>query len=383
MTSPPQEPNSNAPLPGHAANFNRQGLLALIWVFYSIATLFVTTRLGVRLSVNRTLRLDDYWMIIAWLSFLTMCVLETIQQDSLWYSVELLAGRIAVDERTLPHMAELARWEFPVIKLFWITLWSVKASLLSMIYRFVEPFTTRRRLWYAVTVFVFFAFVGCVLSSILTCETPANYFKPGKCSSEADMRRQHFNVIFSTAVDIISDVFIMALPLSLLPTLSLDRRKKVGLFAVFTLGLFIVCFAIVRLTQVIMDSKVDIIGLTIWGTVETSIAVIVGSLPPLKSLLSRSVKKYTRNTPRKRSEASYTPEDSYALGSTSRTIMVAESIPLDEAHRSQQEEGRIYVQRMFETHIEHDPDHDNDNLSRNDDYELGMVKSKTSTCSTY
>lgn len=196
----------------------------------------------------------------------------------------------------------------------------------------------------------------------------------GKCDSEIELWRQRFNVLFSTSLDVATDLIIMALPIALLPSLQLNIKKKIGLGVAFSLAVLIICVAIVRMTQVIVNQKVDLIGLAIWGAVETSTAVIVGSLPPLKALLTRSVKKYASNG---KSSQKYgknvrsNQHNDYALGSQSRTIMVAESIPLDDMHTSNQKNGGIYVQKAFETHVEYD------NSSREDDDEAAIVRKGT------
>jgi hypothetical protein len=188
---------------------------------------------------------------------------------------------------------------------------------------------------------------------------------------------QKFNVVYSTCVDITSDLMIMALPIAILPSLQLDFHRKVGLGIAFSLGVIIITVAVVRMTQVMSPAgpMVDLVGLAIWGAVETCTAVIVGSLPPLKALLSRSVKKYSS-----RSKSHYAAGPShqggrggtsgrggYGPNSVSRTAMVAESIPLDDMHRSNQKDGGIYVQRTYETTVEFDE-------SSRDDDEAGIVK---------
>lgn len=189
---------------------------------------------------------------------------------------------------------------------------------------------------------------------------------------------QRVNVIYSTSVDIASDLMIMALPLSVLPTLHLDKRKKIGLGVAFCLGAIIICVAIVRLTQVIVGDQVDLVGLAIWGAVETATALIVGSLPPLKSLLARGVKKYQTS---RKNTSGYAYGSGYGSGksgahvhygaqSINRTVMVAESIPLDDVHRSNQLDGGIYVQKTFHAVVE-------DDSSKDDDDEVAIVKGRT------
>ncbi|KXX75481.1 hypothetical protein MMYC01_208474 [Madurella mycetomatis] len=365
--------NPNAPLPGAAQSIGEAGLLAIVWVFFSTATIFVALRLTVRFRQNRAFLIDDYWIMFAWVCLLTMSILQTEQMPSLWYITYLTAGRVAPDQDTVPKTEQLSRWQFPIIKLFWTVLWSIKASFMAVFFRLVKPFPVLRRLWYCAAVFVFLAYVGCWLASSLTCSPPSDYFRAGACSSPREVWMQRFNVVYSTTVDITSDLMIMALPIAILPSLQLDFRRKIGLGVAFSLGVIIISVAIVRMTQVISEGTVDLIGLAIWGAIETSTAVIVGSLPPLKALLTRNVKKYSsRNKSRyatgmTHQGAGTSGHDGYGPHSVSRTVMVAESIPLDDMHTSNQKDGGIYVQRTYETTVEFDE------ASSRDDDEVGIV----------
>lgn len=173
-------PVPNAPLSGAASHIDKVGLVIIVWVCFSAATLFVTFRLTVRWRQNRYFLPDDYWIIFAWLCALTMAILQTIQMEALWFITYLTAGRISSADPTMAHnLTELTRWQFPVIKLFWTILWSVKASFLAAFYRLVKPIRWARNMWYGVAVFAFLAYVGCWISSTLTCTPVGDYFIPG------------------------------------------------------------------------------------------------------------------------------------------------------------------------------------------------------------
>ena len=145
----------------------------------------------------------------------------------------------------------------------------------------------------------------------------------------------------------------MALPIASLPALQLDNRKKVGLGVVFALGAVIICVSVVRMTQVVVKDAVDLVGLALWSAVETSTALVVGSLPPLKSFLVRGVRKYSS----KMSNGKIYPADGTSGQSgtrQSRAVIVSESIPLDERHESCHADGGIYVQKTIATSSIHD-----------------------------
>ena len=171
----------------------------------------------------------------------------------------------------------------------------------------------------------------------------------------------------------------MAIPIALLPSLQLDTRKKIGLGVAFSLGIIIIAAAIARMTQVILKEQVDLVGLALWGAVETAISLIVGSLPPLKALITRGVKKYSTS---KKSSQRYGSSGKhvnsagnggsdvhYGPTSTTRSVMVAESLPLDDMHMSKHQGGQIYVQRTFNAKVEKNYSH-----SSTDDEEIAIVR---------
>jgi hypothetical protein len=153
---------------------------------------------------------------------------------------------------------------------------------------------------------------------------------------------------------------IMSIPLALLRTLQLDRKKKIGLAVVFSLGCIIIAFAIIRMTQVIHHKIVDLVGLAIWSSVESAVSVIVGCLPPLKGFFAKGIRSYT--TKRSANRYGHGPSDAgahgghgaYAGGSKSKSAVVTESIALDETDHSQHEQvgGQIYVSKSYGWHHE-------------------------------
>ncbi|ENH66758.1 hypothetical protein FOC1_g10007408 [Fusarium oxysporum f. sp. cubense race 1] len=273
MSTPPP-PDPDAPLTGAARSVNRQGLIIIVWICFTIATLFVSLRLFVRWHQNRRFLADDYWIT-----------------------------------------------------------WAL-----------VQPFPVIRRCWYGVSVCAASALIVCIICSVLTCSPPSNYFH-GSCDSPREQWRQSFNVIFSTTVDVATDLMIMALPIAVLPSLQLDKKKKIGLGIAFSLGIIIICVAIVRMSQVIVGKKVDLVGLAIWGAVETATAL---------GLLTRGIKKYATSRSGRTDPADYDSRSSqrrrgHGSAMTPRAIVVSDCIPLDDLHRSRQVDGGIYVHKTFTT----------------------------------
>ncbi|KXH27324.1 hypothetical protein CSIM01_02608 [Colletotrichum simmondsii] len=333
MSTQPQTADLDAPLFGVAHNVSRPALTAYTWANVATSYIFLSLRLLVRWRRNRHLLRDDVWMVFAWLCLLTMAILQMKQMDSLWYVVELEAGRFVPASKREAEL-QLEQW----------LRWSL-----------VSPIPWLRKVWYGIAVFCLLSYIGGWLSGSLICDTPSDYFRAGKCLSPKEVYYYRFSIFFATAADVFTDLLIMSLPIAVLPSLQLDFGKKFGLAVAFCLALITILTAIVRMTQVLKGETVDMVGLTVWSLTELGTAIIVGSLPPLKALLTRGMRKY--NGSRTNRNKSYIncrgePGNGYGPNNTSRSVMVAESIPLDDRHRSEQFDGGIYVQKTCEVRVE-------------------------------
>jgi hypothetical protein len=352
---------SSAPLSGFAV-IGPNGLHAILWVCFSTATLFVAARLALRWRQNHKFLADDCWIILAYAAYLIMVVLLALQIRPLWEVLYIYDGRLNLLTKNTPPVARrLIRLLLPMLSMFWTVLWCVKASFLALFYPLVKRFRVQNFLWYCVCVFAGLAYVGCWISSMLSCEAPAHFFTT-LCTCLDVLIKQAYSVIYSTAVDVATDLMIMALPLTILPSLQLDRKSKVGLAVVFSLGIFIIATAIARMTQILSIAyyregvDVDTVSLFVWSIVEASVALIVGSLPPLKGLMVRGVKKHISG--KKSSRKFFLHEDSgvYGYGSASSgpmwSVATRQSMPPSEKDRYSPSLGRIFVQTTLETRVE-------------------------------
>lgn len=106
------------------------------------------------------------------------------------------------------------------------------------------------------------------------------------CSTPLDQSVTSIIIIYSTVVDILIDLMIMAMPLKLLYNVQISLRQKLALSGVFSMGMVIVIFSIIRAVQVTTTARNDTFLLAFWGVLESTVAVIVGCLPPFKSLFT-------------------------------------------------------------------------------------------------
>lgn len=113
------------------------------------------------------------------------------------------------------------------------------------------------------------------------------WFTPGLCATERDQRAQIISLYYAFAVDVLSDLFIMALPIGLIYNLQLSLARKAGIIALFCIGWVAIASAVVRVvsigTKAGSSTTPSSSWLAFWGTLETGIAVIIGCAPGLYS----------------------------------------------------------------------------------------------------
>jgi hypothetical protein len=103
-----------------------------------------------------------------------------------------------------------------------------------------------------------------------------------------DQKGAEIAIIYSTVVDIVSDLMsmpsarfeplfltlaVMGFALSIIWSTKISLHQKVGLGAVFSLGLIIIAFAVVRAINITGRSYSDQAGLAVWGIAESSICM--------------------------------------------------------------------------------------------------------------
>jgi len=87
--------------------------------------------------------------------------------------------------------------------------------------------------------------------------------------------------------------------------------------------------------------------------VETTVAVVVGSLPPLKAFLSQGVKRISSSKSDQAYGGARADRMAHELVQTFRCAMVAEKLQQEKMHPAHLN-GRIYVQNVCDDHIKYD-----------------------------
>ncbi|RGP79896.1 integral membrane [Fusarium longipes] len=159
-----------------------------------------------------------------------------------------------------------------------------------------------RRVIWLTALLVFLSHLGCTLALVFACnpvDKSWNPLKDGQCLPPGPSFTGY------AVVTIVSDVVVAVLPIPVLVKLEIKLAKKIGLIAIFTLGIFTTVCSIQRYRQIdrIQNPKDgNSTMLVLWGTIEFNVGNIVSSLPFLAPIFIKRARQYrskpsSHNTP--------------------------------------------------------------------------------------
>ena len=142
------------------------------------------------------------------------------------------------------------------------------------------------RKWYIVFGFTTMNLLGCLLIQFLGCIPFSSNFSIAPSSCFIRHPGNPGQLYGTTALDIVSDIMIIVLPMRLLFGLRVNKKQKAGLAGVFALGAVIIVFAIVRAAQVSSAGRgmlggLDFLWLGVWSQAEGVSAVTVACAPQI------------------------------------------------------------------------------------------------------
>jgi hypothetical protein len=166
-----------------------------------------------------------------------------------------------------------------------------KLSILCLYLRiFSEPWF-RRTCWACVVVILGYS-LASIVASIFQCTPIPHYWDKSKYPTGTCIDFTTFwyaNAIYN----IITDFVILVSPPRVVWKLRLPLRQRLGLMAVFGLGIFVFTTSILRMTTLdhsgkAHDTSEGTLISTIWSMIETSAAVVCACLPMLRTPLKKA-----------------------------------------------------------------------------------------------
>ncbi|PVH94103.1 hypothetical protein DM02DRAFT_540184 [Periconia macrospinosa] len=251
-----------------------------------LAALFTAGRFIIHWRKNHKLRWDDWFNAVALVFLIAMIVLFEIYVPDQYNAILYMKG---LSDRKPTKLQAVRDMKFNIASMifFFCTIYAVKASFLALYWQIFEVSARFRIAWLFLTAYTAIGFVVSVVTVFTRCGAP-QYFANmvEKCSQRSRavfVGYQSLWCILNTS----GDLLLMILPISILRSLKMGIKQKLGLSFVFALVLIIVVLDILRTVYTLdQNLKEGQDANALWGVLEPSIAVIVCALPCYRGLLN-------------------------------------------------------------------------------------------------
>ncbi|KAL4935936.1 hypothetical protein BDV06DRAFT_217048 [Aspergillus oleicola] len=165
-----------------------------------------------------------------------------------------------------------------------LTIPTIKLSILFLYHRLFPV----RNFTYAI-IFVGLIVAGWTVSVVIvqvfTCTPVQGAWIPSSAEHCIDQTKFYYG---NSASNVLTDVFILALPMRLIWRLNMSKRKKRAVTGLLLMGGFVCISSIVRLSylsEIDMDDIIyTLVAVGNWTSVEAPLAIICGCLPTLPVL---------------------------------------------------------------------------------------------------
>ncbi|KAK6544060.1 hypothetical protein TWF694_000773 [Orbilia ellipsospora] len=258
-----------------------------IAVTLPLAIIACGLRFYTRLALIQNFKIDDYLLLFTLISALVF-------QGCNLYSVSLGLGKNMWDVPwTL--MSPVLKWFLATELTYFVSICGCKLTILAFYLRFIMNKTQLYIIWGFLAAIIIYNSVT-ILMLIFAChpiETLWNWnLDQTKC---IDVDPLYF---INAALNTITDVAILVLPLRTLWKLRMPASQKIGLILVFTTGGFIIIVTIIRMVQLTsipnggQNITMGFVGPALWSAVEVNLSMVCASIPALKPFIVRYFGRY-------------------------------------------------------------------------------------------
>lgn len=238
------------PPPGRTSNFTDPEsrcyqLIIPIAVFTALIVILVSLRIYSRLRITRSFGADD-WLCIA-------ATILTLSYSALILKLLFRPGGgilgIHLWDVPLSHYIEYSKGSLADSVLIRITNTTIKVAFLVFYLRLFSPVThVRYMIWAGMAVVITFCVVFVVLDIVACAPWPSEHGDWLAPSLLDRCDRIAVDLITAAAYfSVITDFYILFIPLHQIPKLGLSRKRKIGVSLIFLTGFLATCAGIANL----------------------------------------------------------------------------------------------------------------------------------------
>ncbi|EXA30589.1 hypothetical protein FOVG_18045 [Fusarium oxysporum f. sp. pisi HDV247] len=320
-------------------------LIRLIIILGMFSGISILLRIGCKVFIIRSdFGLDDLFTILSFF-FLVSSIAITIHGTAR-YGVGRDIWTLEFGDITMFgfFFYLLGVLYFPLVSL-------LKMSLLFFYLRIFFLGLAHTLLWGTI---IFNAIYGIIFTFLAIFQCSPISYSWTKWDGEHEGTCLNLNAIgwANAAISIALDLWMLAIPLWCLRSLTLHWKKKIGVAAMFMVGSFITVVSIIRLQSLInlgssQNPTYDQTDISIWSNVEMHIGLVCVSMPALRILLIRLFPVLGGSSYNSSNHQNYREPSTHKSRIISRSHALVE-LPFRGKSLSRPDHGGIELQRTFE-----------------------------------
>ncbi|KAF3920374.1 hypothetical protein ABW20_dc0102364 [Dactylellina cionopaga] len=268
------------------------------WTLLAIALLFIIARLYARFTLGggfSGFKPDDYLMIAAGAVY----SMETTAAYCVGFLARGLANNGMTDEQRQALVPGSEEWNTRIIgvkiqligwSLYTLLLWLLKGCLLIFYSRLTDGLGQQTMKIRIGAAFLITTYMATILSIHLGCHPYHKNWQinpdPGNACQPAVSK---IDCYVTVVLNVITDLYLMYIPLPLLWKAQIPFRRKLLLIAMFSGGCFIIMAGILRVAFILADPIGGALAAGSWACRETFVSVIIGNIPMIYPLFMRGI----------------------------------------------------------------------------------------------
>jgi len=264
--------------------------LGVVWTFVALSLVFLGVRCLIKIKMFKRIGPDDVIAIAAWLMFLSDVTLWTALSPRLYENYAMLQGKGPTDEagmaRNWERYGSLIHLVAPFKILFYTSLWTVKLSLLLFFRRLGHQIRSHEVWWWCVLFVTFATWAVCIADIDYPCTTSKPWpWIMEHCGYESKLAYQNATFYANCALDIISDILVISIPVLILWNTRVPIRRKLVLILIFSASVIVMVVSIIRVTVVQSGHQsVELAWLFFWSYVEVGTAIMISCVASFRQL---------------------------------------------------------------------------------------------------
>ncbi|KAK2029930.1 hypothetical protein LX32DRAFT_662839 [Colletotrichum zoysiae] len=261
-----------------------------IWTLYAVATLMIVARVFCRTKLVGVsdFRPDDYLIFLAWALWTTACVMAT-------FFILVAKGRhtslLTHEQRATMPESEFYIWEYGTknfvagMSIYAAIVWTLKLNMLFFYRRLVKG------QWVEKFILPVMGLVGATAAAIiliiaLTCRPITLMWQIRPDPGENCHPQNKIWFVSILAMNVATDLCIIAIPTPVISLVRASVWRKIGIYFLFSLGVFIMAAAILRVVLTFYPTG----GLgpaAMWSVREDFVAIFAGQAPMVVPLFKK------------------------------------------------------------------------------------------------